>query len=214
MYMNNKILIIDNFYLEPDRIRKFALDQEFKNCKQAAAGGNWPGERSKFLHNLDATISDEFHNAFLGNLLENNPIKHSGYMETNFQICYETDGDSWVHYDTPSWNCTHVGVVYLTPNPPKNSGTLFYELDDTYKQEFDEYAARNNNLWTGLNRDQDRDEFEKFFKLTMEIPNKYNRAIIYGPNMWHKSDRYFGTTPENARLFQPFFSNIEFKYDE
>ena len=102
----------------------------------------------------------------------------------------------------------------MTPNPPKNSGTLFYELNETYRQEFDEYAARNNKLWTGLNRDQDRDEFERFFKQTMEIPNKYNRAIIYGPHMWHKSDRYFGTTPENARLFQPFFCNIKFNYDE
>jgi hypothetical protein len=213
MFMNNKILIVDDFYKDPDSIRNFALSQEFKNCKQANAGGNWPGQRSGFLHNLDSSVSEEFHNTFLGNLLENNPIKYKGYIETNFQICYSNNGDSWVHYDTPTWHCTHVGLVYLTPKPPKNSGTLFYEFNEEHRQEFEEYAARNDNLWTKLNRDEDCKEFEKFFTQVMEVPNKYNRAIIYGPNIWHKSDRYFGTTQENARLFQPFFCNLDFIYE-
>lgn len=214
MYMNNKVLIIDNFYKDPDKVRNFALSQEFKNCKEANAGGNWPGRRTSFLHNLNQELSDDFHNAFLGNLLENNPIKYGGYIETNFQLCYESDGDSWVHYDTPTWHCTHVGVVYLHPDPPENSGTLFYEFNEEHRQEFEEYAARNNNLWFKLNRDQDSKEFYKFFKQTMCVPNKYNRAIIYGPNSWHKSDRYFGSTPETGRLFQPFFCNLNFIYDE
>jgi hypothetical protein len=212
--MQNKVLVIDNFYKDPDKVRNFALNQEFKNCKEAAAGGNWPGRRSQFLHNLSHELSEDFHNTFLGNLLENNPIKYKGYIETNFQLCYESDGDSWVHYDTPPWPCTHVGVVYLHPNPPANSGTLIYEFDESYRTEFEEYAKENSNLWFKLNRDQDSEEFSKFFKQSMEIPNKYNRAVIYGPHMWHKSDRYFGNSLETGRLFQPFFCNLEFLYDE
>jgi hypothetical protein len=214
MYMNDKILVIDNFYKDPYAIREFALQQTFKDCKEADAGGNWPGRRTKFLHNLDDDISNEFHSAFLGNLLDNNPIKYNGYIETNFQLCYESDGDSWVHYDTPPWNCTHVGVVYLTPDPAPNSGTLFYEFNEEYRQEFEEYAAKNDNLWFNLNRNADTKEFDKFFTQTLALPNRFNRAIIYGPDRWHKSDQYFGSTPQDGRLFQPFFCNLEFIYDE
>jgi hypothetical protein len=214
VFVNNKILIIDNFYLDPDKIRQFALRQTFKNSTEAAAGGNWPGRRTSFLHNLNQEICDEFHNAFLGNLLENNAVKYGGYIETNFQLCYASDGDSWVHYDTPPWNCTHVGVVYLNPNPPENSGTLFYEFVEEHREEFEEYAKQRNNLWTALNRDQDSKEFYKFFKQTLNIPNKYNRAIVYGPHIWHKSDRYFGSTPEDGRLFQPFFCHLDFQHDK
>jgi hypothetical protein len=214
MFVHNKMIVIDNFYSDPDAVRKFALTQPFNTCKESSGGGAWPGRRSDFLHEINPAISDEFHNTFLGNLLENNPIKYSGYIETNFQLCYEGDGDSWIHYDTPDWHCTHVGIVYLTPNPPENSGTLFYEFDETYRAEFEEYAKKHNYRWYGLNRDQDREEFYKFFKQTMEIPNKYNRAVIYGPNRWHKSDKYFGNTPDTGRLFQPFFANLNFIYGE
>lgn len=211
MNLHNKIIIIDDFYKDPDKIRNFALTQEFKTCKDAGMSGNWPGRRTGFLHYLDQEISEEFHTQFIGSLLENNPVEYGGYLETNFQLCYESDGDSWIHYDTPSWNCTHVGVVYLHPNPPENSGTLFYKFNENYRAEFEEYSAKNNRLWFKLNRDEDKEYFEKFFTLELSLPNKYNRAVIYGPHRWHKSDRYFGTSPDTGRLFQPFFCTLDFK---
>lgn len=214
MFFYNKVLIIDNFYKDPDKVRKFALSNDFKTHRDAGGGGVWPGRRTAFLHNINPELSDEFHNTLLGNILENNPIKYSGYLETNFQLCYERDGDSWVHYDTPPWNCTHVGVVYLTPDPPPNSGTIIYRFNEYYRAEFEKYSAKCNHKWYRLNRDQDSEEFQKFFTEDLVIPNKYNRAIVYGPNWWHKSDRYFGSTPEDGRLFQPFFCNLDFHYDQ
>lgn len=214
MYMHNKVLIVDDFYEDPDKIRNFALKQNFKDCVEAGAGNQWPGKRSMFLHNLDQDIHQEFHNNFLGSILENNPIKYSGYLETNFQLCFESDGDSWVHYDTPSWEATHVGVVYLNPDPPENSGTCFYNFNEEYRQEFEEYAKKNNHLWTRLNRLEDSEEFNRWFVKDMCIPNKYNRCIIYGPNRWHKSDWYFGNDHDTGRLIQPVFCRLEFEYEE
>lgn len=214
MFMHNKVLIVDDFYQDPDKIRSFALNQEFKNCQEANAGGNWPGQRSSFLHLLNDEINEEFHNNFLGALLENNPIRYSGYIETNFQVCTEADGDSWIHYDTPTWNCTHVGIVYLNPNPPENSGTCFYTFNEEHRQEFEEYAERNGHLWFKLNRDEDSEEFNKFFKKDFCVPNKYNRCVIYGPNRWHKSDWYFGNDLESGRMIQPIFCGLEFEYEE
>jgi hypothetical protein len=40
--------------------------------------------------------------------------------------------------------------------------------------------------------------------------NIYNRLVLYRGNLYHASVDYFGTTPEDGRLFQTFFFNTEY----
>ena len=49
-------LCIDDFYPNPDEVRKFALEQNF----YPADGGTYPGKRTDHLHELD----EDFFNYF------------------------------------------------------------------------------------------------------------------------------------------------------
>ena len=209
MHLSNKVLVIDNFYENPDKVREIALKQEYKDCKDPLMGGSWPGFRSKYLHHIDESLMQEFRDNLMGNLLEGLNTRYNCYFETMFQLCYAEHGDSWIHTDIGKWEITHVGVIYLHPDPPPNSGTLIYDLKKECVDEFKAYAAKHNNLWTDLNRDTE--EFHKWFELTLNVPNKYNRAIIYSPHRWHKSDTYFGNSVETGRLFQPLFARIKYE---
>lgn len=210
MYLTNKVLIIDNFYKDPDKVREFALKQTYRDCHDPVMDGNWPGLRTLFLNNLDEQLCAEFRDTLMNNILEGIATQYQCYFETNFQLCYPEHGDSWIHTDVGPWPITHVGVVYLNPNPPENSGTILYKFNDEYTDEFKEYAAKHNNMWTTLTRDKDKEEFHKWFTPTLNVPNVYNRVIMYSPDRWHKSDMYFGSSPETGRLIQPFFANIEY----
>jgi hypothetical protein len=210
MFLTNKVLVIDNFYKDPDMIRRLALAQEFLPCNHPDRSGQWPGLRSKFLNEINPRACEEFKDNLISNLLEGISTDYNCYFETNFQLCYETNGDSWVHFDhATTWNVTHAGLVYLHPNPPENSGTIIYDFNKEHQPEMDEYSEKHNYLWHRLNRDQDSEEFKKWFTPSISIPNKYNRAVIYSPMAWHKSDTYFGTTLDTGRLTQPFFASIQ-----
>lgn len=211
MFLTNKALIIDNFYKDPDMIRGLALRQEFLPMTHPERSGQWPGLRSKFLNEINPRACEEFKDSLISNLLEGITIDYNCYFETNFQLCYGDIGDSWVHFDHDGkWDITHVGLVYLNPDPPDNSGTIIYDFNKEHQPDMDAYSEKHNYLWHRLNRDQDSEEFKKWFTPSLNIPNKYNRAIIYNPWTWHKSDRYFGSTPETGRLTQPFFARIQY----
>lgn len=211
MHLTNKVLVIDDFYKDPDKIRNFALNQEYKSCTDPEMGGNWPGLRSRYLHNLDESLVKEFRNNLIENLLEGIAVSYNCYFETSFQLCYESIVDSWIHTDTGSWPITHVGVIYLNPHPVENSGTNFYKLKNEYINDFQKYAQDNNSLWTKLNRDEDSEKFNQWFDMSLSVSNVYNRAVIYSPNLWHKSDRYFGNSINTGRLTQVFFANIRYE---
>jgi hypothetical protein len=211
MYLGDKVIIADNFYKDPYKVREIALAQDYKDCKHAERDGNWPGYRSKYLNHIDEDLCQEFRSNLMTSLLDGVPTYYNCYFETNFQICCADHGDSWIHTDiAPHWDVTHVGVVYLNPAPLPNSGTIFYRFKEEYTDAFKEYSEKHNGLWTALTRDQDSDEFNTWFEEVLTVPNRFNRAIIYSPHRWHKSDQYFGDSIETGRMIQPFFATIEY----
>lgn len=211
----NKIIIIDNFYPEPDLVRDFALKQVYNQVTNPD-GMVIPGLRTEDLKDVD---DDMFRllkrSVFLS--LFGIPRYHISLEEsviTNYQLCYESHGDSWVHGDSLEDDGINVsGVVFLTPNPPKNSGTIFYEINPEYAQEASNYFDEHKSF-RGINRVENVDLYEKYFKVKQVVENVYNRAVIYSGKTLHKSDFYFGDAPDNARLIQPFFGNLrDIKYE-
>ena len=175
-------VIIDDFFEDPDLIREIALNAEYKDCKSHEYGGDWPGKRSDFLNNiLDKDIFDKF--IFkLFEMSSPNEIPHSDYyIESYFQCCVESDGDSWIHTDELGRPITTASVIYLTPNPAENSGTILYE---PINQGFDPYQMSNPKNYIEKN----------------VIENKYNRMITYDTREFHKSDTYFGNNIDNCRI--------------
>lgn len=184
-------IIKNNFFRNPDKIRDYALMQEYWPAKTNPNGGNWPGQRSDFISSLS---NDVFLELMYGvHDLIGIDRSHPTYTEAFFQYCIESDGNSWVHRDALHFEPTHVGLVYLTPNPPPDSGTILYEHKDS-------------NYVKGDPEKDSGDVNDYYVKAKLE--NKYNRAVIYSPDEFHKSDKYFGTNLQDGRLFIVFFCRV------
>jgi hypothetical protein len=184
----NMIHIKDNFFKNPDAVRSFALKQKFYNPLTGPhLDSNFPGKRSDFLNRISNDIFMELTQGIYK--LFDLPSDTFSFTMSSFQICTEEDGESWVHRDSVIWEPTNVGVVYLTPDPPENSGTLLYEVPENYSD------------------DEPRSNFD--FVIKKRLDNKYNRLVMYDPYELHKSDTYFGSDLHNGRLFIAFFMRID-----
>lgn len=179
-----KTIVEDNFFHVPNEVRQFALSLNYQSCTTHLAGGNWPGKRSNFVNIINPSIFDTTMSKI--NDLCGYQQNHNSFTDMFFQYCTASDGDSWIHRDRLEMNATHVGLIYLTPNPPPNSGTILYENTT----------------------DEDDPEDPSKYKVKQVLDNVYNRIVIYDPNEYHKSDTYFGTTLSDSRLFIVFFSRM------
>lgn len=176
------ILIKDNFFGDPEPIRRWALSQEFLDVKAFNARHgteeSWPGKRSRSLHELNPGFVQDLMNHILSSLLRFPPCDFRA--NCSFQMTSEADGDSWVHTDDQSYLIA--GIIYLTPEPPPQSGTLFYALGTDGEHVISDTVA-----------------------------NRYNRLVLFDTQVPHKSDRYFGTDDHNSRLTLPLFIDFKVK---
>jgi hypothetical protein len=180
--MNLDLMIIDNFYNNPDAVRAFALTQEFNVV------GNYPGKRTQSFLTEDVKQCIQHWMNFAGKITTWH--EHSGYSGA-FQYATAQDR-TWIHCDhTSMW----AGVCYLTPDAPLSSGTAMYR-----HKESGEWRAPEN-LHEGY-------DYTKWDKVD-SIGNKYNRLILYRGDLFHASLDYFGKNLYDGRLFQTFFFDTE-----
>lgn len=173
-------VIKDGFFDDPDQIRQFALAQELLDVKahnaRYGARETWPGLRSAALGSLNSAFEAGVINHLLANILRLPPSRWKA--NSSFQLTRAADGDSWIHRDDQRFDIA--GLIYLTPNPPGNSGTAFY----------------NGSPESG-------------FAETDRVANRFNRVLLFDSQAWHKSCVYFGSSPADARLTLPFFIELE-----
>lgn len=181
--MKLDLVIANNFYDNPDDVRRFALSQPFD------VKGNYPGARTKPFMNDSVKAAISTLVAASGQVT--NWHDDCGFTGA-FQLCTAQDR-TWIHAD--SFN-TWAGVCYLTPNAPVSGGTSLYRHKATGHREKvgEDYESYDYTKWEEVDR----------------IGNIYNRIILYRGNMFHASVDYFGSTYEDGRLFQTFFFDTEF----
>lgn len=230
-------VIVENWYENPDQIREFAL-QKFK--QESSSGkekikdngySTYPGYRCKsdiknlienklklekhynisidenrwifastsnFQSNLDMLEFDM--NTMSMKIKDSNIILNMSESLSNgcFQYCNE-ESEMWIHPDHAN---TYAAVVYLTPNPPEGSGTGFFKYKKTNeeRQETPEFILPKEECTNFDN-----------WEMTDYVENVYNRCVIFNAKRFHSATKYFGTTPENSRLFQVFFFNEKSK---
>jgi len=174
--MRQDIIVIDDFLDHPDKVRQSVLDNK---DKVDWGEGNYPGVRTM--------VSDKKYQQMIVDKIESVlPFKIEMDMDTStfaFQMCIESD-DGWCHQDSTDYS----GVLYLTPNAPIDSGTLFFKKESL--------------------PDPDSDEYGDY--IVDHIGNVYNRLIIFnGKDIPHRPNIVgFGDSLENCRLTQHFFFNI------
>ena len=191
-YKKSTSWIVDNFYDNPDEIRKFALEQEFGD--ESVITG-FVGRRT-FNQFLFPGLKEAFESVMGKKITK---WEEHG-MNGRFQICWS--GERLVyHCDSQRWG----GMIYLTPNAPFQCGTTLYadkknRARTYYDQGWDEYWAN-----TPGDCHLDRTPFEP----VDVFGNVYNRLVIFDASCIHSASEYFGTNKENARLWQMFFFDTE-----
>lgn len=208
------ITIVDNFFDDPDAVRKKALSCEYEIL------GNHPGFRARIVdHDLHKAITNKIFSLFV----DLNYFKVNYDLNIGFQWTSSEWEKGWVHTDDGDYLS---GVIYLTPNPPDNSGTLIYEDVDNIGMspqllKMSAYQNRINNnieLHKSETYKKEREENNNKYKKSISIENVYNRAVIYPSNYLHAENNFFGTTKEDSRLVAIFFlryvaSNATFPID-
>ncbi len=112
--MQISAFIIDDFYSDVDKLREFALQQDF------GVKGNYPGNRTNpFLNSSMKETIEKVVSPHYGKVTYWSEEQYTGAFQ------YTTSRDrSWIHADqTTKW----AGVCYLTPDAPLSAGTALYK---------------------------------------------------------------------------------------
>ena len=189
--MKKNIIIVDNYYNNPDELRQFILTQNFQ------VQGNYPGLRTKsFARQTDK----EYLEKIIGKKISwFNMDKNSKNYNGSFQYTTK-DMKSWVHRDPTDW----AGIVYLTPDAPLDAGTAFFRHIETGMESTP--PGTDKNIVQKM--DNDSNNMSKWVMID-RVGNKYNRLVLFRGTRSHRSMTYFGDNKTNGRLFQVFFFNIQ-----
>lgn len=122
--MIEQIIQIDNFLPKPDAIRDMALRMKYTPADETTG---WKGFRALEQSNYNDKIVKLLKDNLDGSLYNSN-------FDTYFHYCLKDTKNTpdyaknKIHRDSGK---DFAGVIYLTPNPEPNSGTVFY--DDDYR---------------------------------------------------------------------------------
>lgn len=200
--MKRNIIVIDDFYLNPDEVRQFALNSSYPNPENSYT---YPGKNSK-----ENYYSEEIHQKFESILQKKlTPAEPNGYFRLSLESdTYQQD----IHVDS----CWEFGAVcYL--NTPKQAvdegGTSFWIHNKTKMEKCPQtddeanlhgYSCAKESWWTTVyGEGLDRSNWTRYFL----SPMKYNRIVIFRTNLWHSHNYNFGTSLHSGRLVQLFFFN-------
>ena len=192
-------ITIDNFFETPTLVRDFALRQEYFKGDR----GNWPGIRTEMIDILDHQL---FH-VMASKLMSYLPKQYTSFtnLESTFQIIDGSWGSGWVHDDDAKYNVA--GLIYLTPDPPRYSGTSFYDFQmDTNGEDYTKMFEEE------MNDSDKRNAHEKYrmdhrskWTENIVVENRFNRCNIFNSKCWHAANNFFGNSMVTNRLTLVFF---------
>mgnify|MGYP001267138762 CR=1 FL=1 len=219
--MRFPIQCFDDFYLDPKKVRQYALDLPYDT-----KGGVYPGLRTTELREYDENFHYVSVHKFLSMCDDFALPEVEIGVETYFQKIWRFSKDKddpinlgWVHADT---NTVLAGLVYLSPDPDPAAGTTIYNLKKDAK--IPEWMVKDPNVpdkskcfrevlasEIACPIDSIKDysrmivDNNNLFEPTVVIKNKYNRMIAYDGDQHHGMTTCWMDNDEDFRLTQVFF---------
>ncbi|CDG85726.1 DUF6445 family protein [Janthinobacterium agaricidamnosum] len=209
------LAIIDDFLPDPAAYRAAALDLHYH--QQRYAGQNYPGQQTE---GTDCeSIMQRIANA-LGRTVKCMSPDNGSYRISYADAVARTD----IHVDNESGDNFNVyaGVLYLNPPEQCQGGTTFWrhkpsgwqrrppesEVKQAGYPSFKDFQKKwlpNAQVQKFNDLQQQRDAWQAL----VEIPMRHNRLIVYRGHHFHSISNVFGNTPDNGRLVQLFFFEVE-----
>ena len=183
-----KLIVYDDFYSDPDAIRKLAIDMNYEDV-----GGNYPGVNSEMSY--CSQDMQEFFCWLTGDNIKPAANSACGHFRKTLQK------DTYlqhIHVDLPSLNCVWAGILYLNPNIQvqeqdgqwKDSGTKFWKHKNLGLEHCPMEPAVAATY--GFHSLGDVKTFmdtegmdETLWHETMRIPPAFNRLVVFRPWLWH-----------------------------
>jgi hypothetical protein len=199
----HRLLIVDDFYRDPDAVREGALRCDFR------AGGHYPGVRAK-LSNAEPGVAETLD--FIRHLLPRTFAVESRTAEivSDFALITTPPGQLSAVQKHPHADPCHImGIVYL--NPASNGGTSFYRhkqsgldavtdaqaaaifayiSDPRVSSALEGYISGTNDHWERIH----------------SVAGRFNRFVAFEGNVLHSGDVFVPDAPaqERYRLTQRF----------
>lgn len=193
-------LVFDNFFKNPNLITEYAYGLEYKK----ASGGEWPGGRTKPLHEINEELFLEIGTKILKLLWP------SSYENIQYQArCYfqkiskEYINEGWIHRDPT----VLTAIIYLSKH--EKCGTSIFEQKTVN-------LFKNSNIKKDVYVNKKFNKEEKYlkennsnFEETISIKSRYNRIIIFDSQQIHAAQKFREKDVEEDRLtLVMFFSKI------
>lgn len=186
------VMVIDNFYDDPDAIRQFALSQKY--IKYNNFGWfttelwplmlkEWPLSREWILDRFESALGYPLHREFpyFDLCSWQGSLHYKVDTNANARACviHSHVTDSFMGFNA---------VIGL--NPQGNAETTLWKNTKTGK-----CVAISRPLDTRSEVDHE---------LCLKIPLAYNRCILFRNDVYHRGELGWGSTVNDARLFQTF----------
>jgi len=200
--VRSKIIIVDDFYRVPDKVRERALTSRYANIAET----DYPGFASQLR--IDAA---SLRNSFSDLIASDLNLDGARFTWGGFRFITEESGRRpKVHADIAvDW----AGMVYLTPGVPASAGTGLYRHKETgFEGPPKDREARALGFSDASEFDdkvirRDKADLSKWDLTTLLAPT-YNRLVLFrGADFYHAPLGGVGDSPETARLTHIFFFN-------
>ena len=199
------VTIIENFYENPDAIRKFALEQDYTYCHDRPnLKYVYPGGRTKDLFDLDSALHEKICKKLVS-VFHNSEYDYMRWaLSTNFQSVTAEYIEGIIHTDHDT---IFAGVLYLMPDAPLNTGTSLFKKSKTFDEKrYQQALDDNDGRFRAGNIEMDT-AYHSMFDEIVRVNNVYNTLIIYEGRHFHAANQFFGKTLQDSRLAQVFFIN-------
>lgn len=200
------VMIIDDFYPDPDRVRRAALTLPYVEREDAKGWTTQRYQPAGIKQRIEKALrrrikawegtsdASEYHNgAFF-----------SGFSRGKFA---EKIG---VHYDAPTHWLTL--LLYMTPGAPPKAGTSMWRHRSTgissnpTRNDSTRLRTPTAELKELLAEDAERPErWEEIGR----VGNVYNRAVVFSSGTLHSATAHFGGDKFSGRIFQAFRFSVE-----
>jgi hypothetical protein len=201
---NRFLLVKDDFYDDPLKVYKEALNAEYHEPK------NWTGFRSRNVYHekgvkqkLEKIIGIKI-SRWDTDPADENGVFYFGYSKGKLK---EVPG---VHSDWPHEDITV--VVYLTPDLPLNCGTSLWRhkktglIDPPAAEDGRRLKMKVNDIRELFERDsKQRSKWEEIDR----VGYRFNRLVAYPSGALHSATRHFGSSIDNVRLYQTFRIGVD-----
>ncbi len=189
-----RVWVIDDFFENPDKVRKFALGQTYWDHDHGGVG--WR-TRKQFIFDGVKEKIEETMGCNITKWAETYGI--CGVFQAGFG---DKNGipPQVYHCDAQQW----AAMVYLTPNAPFEAGTKIV-------------ANKKSKIFHSSQTDDVLDYFpqqETFCDSTLfenvdTYGNVYNRMVVFDGRYIHSSMAYFGHSISTGRLWQMYFFDAD-----